>query len=157
MAEEVKPVEPVAGTETDWEAEYKAQAERLAKAEKAAADYRKSYKLAKKEAVIEEAVDQPDPVEIAKQAAREVLAESAVLDEKNKLEALNLKMARELKEAKVALNNKAGMAATSAGSGQGGAVEAKSGFWSAEQVAEMKKRGFSDEMIKTAAQRAAAR
>lgn len=161
MAEEIKPVESVAGTgEVDWEARYQEQTARLAKAEKAAADYRSSWKAAKKSSDVDtalEPVDQVDQTEIMRRIAAEAVANSTVEQEKKALENINLEMARKLKEATLALNNKAGMSTASMGSGEGNNMpDVKSDFWSADQIAELKKKGMTDDMIKAAAKRAQA-
>ncbi len=153
MAEEIKPeVKPEAGAGeqvVDYEALYKEQSERLRTAEEAARNLRKGYDKYKAIAKAKEDDEEPDAVEVARQIVQEELAKSTVSQERQKLEDLNLKMARELKEARLAVASKQTVASTGMGSGQGG-LEVKTDYFSQEQVESLKKRGFSPEMIKNA-------
>lgn len=132
---------------TDYEVLYKEQQARLQKAEEEARNLRKGYnkfKAIAKEKEQDE-IDQPDQLEMMRQIAREELMTSTVEQERRKLEDMNLKMARDLKEAKLALANKAPTKSAS-GAGSSG-VEVQDNYLSPDQLANLKSRGWDDARI----------
>ena len=155
MADDLKPAEKssVAGTEgtksqvegIDYEALLKEQAARLAKAEEAAANYKKGM-LKYKSQVKQDSGDEPDQMEMMRQVAEEVLTTSEVSQEKKRLEEMMLQQARELKEAKLALANRS-QTQTSQGSGSSGSTPTADKELSPEQIAALKARGWDEKKI----------
>lgn len=152
MPEQVLPVEaqalPAGGEQVvDYEALYKTQQDRLAKAEEAARNYKTAALKYKKAAKDEPAgAEITDQVELFRQIAREEQANSTVEQERKSLEDLNLKMARELREAKLALANKATSTPASQASGASDLKPADNTF-SPEKLAALKARGWDDKKI----------
>jgi len=143
-------------TEVDYEALYKEQAEKTAKAEQDARNFREGYEkwkgIAKrvereKETEGQDNFDQTSDVsQLVQQEVQRALAETTAVQERKKLEELNMTMARELKEAKLALKNRSQVSMTAQGSGASSA-EVQDRYLSPELIAEFKSKGKSDEWI----------
>lgn len=139
--------------DVDYESLYKAQAEKTAKAEEEARNLRKGYEkwkgIAKRfehEEQPDESTDSSDMSSIVQKEVQRALAESVAVQEKQKLEELNLKMARELKEAKLALKNRSQTSLTAQGTGVS-SIEVQDRYLSPELIADFKRKGKDDNWI----------
>lgn len=152
MPEDIKPaVPPVAGagTETDYEALYKEQAARLLAAEETARNLRKGYN--KYKTIAKEKQDDGETADIDAMIDTKVklaMANSTTEAERQKLEEINLGMARKLKELSTALSNKGQLNNSAQGAGGGDApVPGNEKFLSPTQVDALKAKGWDDKKI----------
>ena len=130
-------------------AEHEALVAELAKAKEDRDNYRKGLLKAKGKAVKEDHdVEEPDLDTLVKQKVAEALEqEKEVLAEK-KYDAAIDALLQKNKVLALALQNKANMPNASAGSGHGSKDEPIDTFFTADQLADLKKKGLDPEKVK---------
>lgn len=142
--------------ETDPEAELIALKERLAKVESDRDNYRKGL-LAMKGKTEVENLDLTDPTQLQvyiDKTVQEKLSQTESAQAKAAFEAQALANAKALKELKRTLNSKNASTSIAGGAGQGSGQaksEVQTSYWSPEQIADLKKRGWDDKKIQRAA------
>lgn len=98
-------------------------------------------------------MDLTDPTQIAEfiqQQVSQTLSATSAQKAQEDLMSYAKDLARKNKELTLALQNKAGMSASGQGSGSSDHSESQIGYFSKDQVADFKKKGWSDEKIKRA-------
>lgn len=98
-----------------------------------------------------EDLDLTDPVQAAafvQKQIQEGLSQNRASQVEEDLKTYAKKLARDNKELALALANKQGFVSAGQGAGESAASETKREYFSKEQLADLKKRGWSDEKIK---------
>ncbi len=130
----------------------------IAENEKLARDrdnYRSATLALKGKAEVED-LDTSDPTQLAAFIQKQVderLNETRATQADEDFKTYAKDLARKNKELALALQNKMGMAATGQGSGASSASESKVEYFSQEQLAEFKRRGWDEAKIKRAEER----
>ena len=150
--------DPVAELER-LRAELARKDEQLTKTERDRDNYRAATLVYKGKEVEISDLDLTDPTQTRAYVDR--IVEERLLAERNSsakksYDAFADRLARENKELKLALTNKVSVANAGAGGGVNENSESKVSYWSPEQIADLKKRGWSDDKIKKAEQHARA-
>jgi len=154
---EAKVPSAVTEQEVDLEAVIKSKDEELAKVQAERDNYRRGLLKAKGKMPEAKDADDLDPQNIdeiiERKVSEKVLAtrEAQILAEKNAAFAQVLKRNKELE---VALKNRAQVASPSAAGSNQAEPSVNTSYFSADQIASLKKRGFNDEMVKKAEENA---
>lgn len=130
--------------------------ETLAKVERDRDNYRNATLAMKGKKEVED-LDLTDPMQVKvyiDKTVQDRLLETEEMSARKQLEDTALKLAKRNKELQLALNAKNASTSIAGGSSSGGGEasksDAKSTYWSPDQVAEFKKRGWDDARIKRA-------
>jgi hypothetical protein len=141
----------IAGSEHDYEKLIAEQNAKIAKLEENNSNLTKGINKWKKAAKSEDSYVEPEPLDTEKleslidQKVSQRLAESQLAEAVRERDSLLNKMARELREAKVALKNTAG-SPTSIGTNTE-KPEVETNFFTKEQLAELKERGVDPQKV----------
>lgn len=145
---EVEKEVEVASTDHDYEADIAQKDEEIAKLTRDRDSYRKGMLSAKKklkdkgddefEYGEQSTLTREEMVEIAREEAKAALAESQLADKNREKDELIKKMARELKESRLAIKNRSNISKSSQGSGSDADMPATPSQLTPEQAAEVK-------------------
>lgn len=154
---EAKAEPAVTPQEVDFEAVIKAKDDEIAKVQTERDNYRKGLLKAKGKLPEEEDADMP-PAQKNEELIRRMVSEQMLATReaqlKSEKDATLASALKRMKELEIALKNRGQVSTVSAsGSNQENGTVTKS-YFSAEQAAELKKKGFTDEMVKKAEENA---
>lgn len=144
------PENPVKTEPSAGEVDYEAVVSNLLDENKKLSTERENYRrgLLKAKGKLQEEEEEPkeDLEALVDRKVRETLVESQWGQSQKKLEEMTRAMAKENKELKLALVNKASLKTTSQGSGSGN-VEVQDRFFSQDQINSLKAKGYDDKKI----------
>lgn len=134
--------------EVDYEAVIKQKDEELAQVAKEKENYRKAY-LKKAGGQPEESLgdDKPEQEEVMRRIVREEMLQTREVQLQAEKDAVITAQSKRLKELEVALKNRGQIVSTSGGSNQDKPEVKIDTYFSNEQLAELKKRGYDDKKI----------